>query len=200
MEFGVLLKAVKKLLDAPRDHDGATNLLAWDAGVRPWVDALLPPALKVHCADVLADFFAGKWSGEKEKPYENLAAMCTKFGLPPRGVAIRHVSSQPHVFHSTAGGTPVGAIFRHGLFFNARKVFELPRHLRTAERWDDLVELCLANYEFLLAKMSIAPYSEVLADFKVVLPESTEEVFQSLVDALHGVALAVCYFCCLAHL
>jgi hypothetical protein len=75
-------------------------------------------------------------------------------------------------------------------------VFELPRHLRTAERWDDLVELCLANYEFLLAKMSIASYGEVLADFNVALPDSTEEVFQSLVDALHGLACGGGIGCC----
>lgn len=57
--------------------------------------------------------------------------------------------------------------------------------MKEAGRWDELVQLCLANYEFLLAKLSVSSFEELLQDFDVQLPgEEHTLLFEKLLLAL----------------
>jgi hypothetical protein len=187
-ELTALLRALAPWLALPVTVDGTKDVLGLKPAAAAAVQRLLAsPSATRQASELLADFFQGRWAGERAKPFENTPALMRRFTLPVGGEAIRHVALQPHVFPAaatSAGSAANGRVVRNGIEYNARKVNELPLHLRGAERWAELVELCLANYEFLLAKMSVAPAAEVLADFNVELPEATGQVFAPLTAAL----------------
>uniref|UniRef100_A0A915AEJ3 WD_REPEATS_REGION domain-containing protein n=2 Tax=Parascaris univalens TaxID=6257 RepID=A0A915AEJ3_PARUN len=97
--------------------------------------------LSTHSA--LADYFLGLWGGVP-KPFQYTEMQKQRFGvIENEGLADRKVPKQPNIFHSKDGKQ---------IRYNTRKLNELPFHLLRAKRIDELMTLCLFDYEFLYAK------------------------------------------------
>uniref|UniRef100_A0A1I8AA47 WD_REPEATS_REGION domain-containing protein n=2 Tax=Steinernema glaseri TaxID=37863 RepID=A0A1I8AA47_9BILA len=105
----------------------------------------------------IADYFLGTWAGVP-KPFQYTEVQKQRFGLVENeGFADRKVPKQPNIFHIKEGKQ---------IRCNTRKLNELPYHLLRAKRTQELVELCLFNFDFLYAKISSFPLQSVIADFE----------------------------------
>ncbi|CAI5452798.1 unnamed protein product [Caenorhabditis angaria] len=94
------------------------------------------------CHSAMAEYFLGVWGGVP-KPYQYTEMQKQRFGVTENeGLADRKVPKQPNVFHSKDG--------HHR--YNTRKLNELPYHLLRAGRIEELLSLCLFDYDFLHAK------------------------------------------------
>lgn len=107
---------------------------------------------------MIADYFIGTWGGGQEKPFKYTEIQKNRFALSTDdGAADRKVPLQPNVYHS-----PDGNVSR----FNGRKFGELAFHLTRSQRFTDLFEMVLFNYEWLHSKLSCCPLQAVLDDFE----------------------------------
>ncbi|VDK17375.1 unnamed protein product [Anisakis simplex] len=110
---------------------------------------------RTHSA--LADYFLGIWGGVA-KPFQYTEMQKQRFGIVDNeGLADRKVPKQPNIFHSKGGKQ---------IRYNMRRLNELPYHLLKARRLNELLSLCLFNYEFLYAKVSSFPLQAVIGDFE----------------------------------
>ncbi|GMT33781.1 hypothetical protein PFISCL1PPCAC_25078, partial [Pristionchus fissidentatus] len=108
------------------------------------------------CHSSIAEYFLGIWGGVP-KPYQYTEMQKQRFGVAENeGLADRKVPKQPNVFLGK-DGKPIR--------FNTRKLNELPYHLLRAGRTEELLNLCLFNYDFLQAKVSSFPLQAVIGDY-----------------------------------
>ena len=90
--------------------------------------------------------FLGTWGGRRKKP---IVLTRRKKALPD---ADRQVSSQPLLFAKDV--------------YNIRKLSELPYHLIRAEKFEDLDDEILFNFEWINAKIKGQSLSDVLLDYE----------------------------------
>lgn len=106
---------------------------------------------------MIADYFIGSWGGI-EKPFKYTEVQKSRFNLQSdEGSADRKVPPQPNVYY---------AVDMSVARFNVRKFGELPFHLTRSERFTDLFDMVLFNYEWLHSKLSCCPLQAVLNDFE----------------------------------
>ncbi len=111
----------------------------------------------------MADYFLGKWSGGKKKPFRYSDIVYKRMSLKTRdGSADRKLPSQPLKWktRSTKRGMEVR--------YNLRKLTELPYHLYRSERYDELWKEVFYNYGWLHAKVKATSVMDVLADATLV--------------------------------
>ncbi|CAI4228678.1 unnamed protein product [Auanema sp. JU1783] len=130
------------------------------------------------CHSYMAEYFLGVWGGIP-KPYQYTEIQKQRFGVTENeGLADRKVPKQPNVFYSKDGSHR----------YNTRKLNELPYHLLRAGRIEELLNLCLFNYDFLQAKLCCFPLASVVSDYEdAILRIKEKEVVRQLhllVDAL----------------
>ncbi|CAB0044685.1 unnamed protein product [Trichogramma brassicae] len=114
--------------------------------------------LATYFHSMIADYYLGIWGGGVAKPFKYTEIQRHRFNLQDReGIADRKVPEQPLAFYSKEG-----KISR----YNLRKFGELPFHLVRSNRFKDLFESVLFNYEWLHAKLSSCPLQAVLSDFE----------------------------------
>ncbi|KAL7293010.1 hypothetical protein TKK_0013456 [Trichogramma kaykai] len=114
--------------------------------------------LATYFHSMIADYYLGIWGGGVPKPFKYTEIQRHRFNLQDReGIADRKVPEQPLAFYSKEG-----KISR----YNLRKFGELPFHLVRSNRFKDLFESVLFNYEWLHAKLSSCPLQAVLSDFE----------------------------------
>ena len=102
----------------------------------------------------MADYFSGKWSNGKKKPFEYTKAQMKRFGLDDaKASEDRKVPSQPFMYQSASR--------RDDLRFNLRKMSELPFHLIKSRRYKDLKKEVLFNFEYILAKIRSSSVHEL---------------------------------------
>lgn len=106
-----------------------------------------------QCHSAMAEYFLGVWGGIP-KPYHYTEMQKQRFGVTEHeGLADRKVPKQPNAF----GQQRLGPIFwiskSSNWRYNTRKLNELPYHLLRAGRADELLNLCLFNYDFMQAKV-----------------------------------------------
>lgn len=111
-------------------------------------------AVEIHSK--MSEYFLGTWSAKK-KPYVD------KSGA--KNSMERLVAKQPLMF-DTSLKNPV---------FNLRKLSELPFHLLRSHQNNKLVQECLGNFEFLLAKLRGLSLEHVLDDFSSYLEVKGED-------------------------
>ncbi|CAB3397348.1 unnamed protein product [Caenorhabditis bovis] len=108
------------------------------------------------CHSAMAEYFLGVWGGVP-KPYQYTEMQKQRFGVTENeGLADRKVPKQPNVFTTKDG--------YHR--YNTRKLNELPYHLLRAGRIEELLSLCLFDYDFLHAKVSSFPLQSLIADYE----------------------------------
>uniref|UniRef100_A0A0N4ZF20 NACHT domain-containing protein n=1 Tax=Parastrongyloides trichosuri TaxID=131310 RepID=A0A0N4ZF20_PARTI len=106
----------------------------------------------------IADYFLGIYGGGVQKPFQFTDLQKQRFGVfEKEGLADRKVPLQPNVFYDKEG-----KIKR----YNTRKLNELPYHFLKASRYQDLMSLCLFNFDFLQAKVASFPLQAVIADYE----------------------------------
>ncbi|CAB3365460.1 Hypothetical predicted protein [Cloeon dipterum] len=106
----------------------------------------------------IADYFLGIWGGGVPKPFKFTEIQRHRFNLASKdSSADRKVPTQPLVYY-----TKEGKVSR----YNLRKFGELPFHLVRSQRFDDLFEHVLFNYQWIHAKLSSCPLQAVLSDFE----------------------------------
>ncbi|RWS28545.1 NACHT and WD repeat domain-containing protein 2-like protein [Leptotrombidium deliense] len=105
----------------------------------------------------LADYFLGKWAGGRMKPFRYTEMQRKRFGLiEEHGSADRRVTLQPNNYCNSDGK----------INYNLRKLNELPFHLCRANRFKELFEEVLFNYEWLHSKLNSCSFQSILADFE----------------------------------
>ena len=114
---------------------------------------------KVYMHTVMADYFGGKWSNGKNKPFQYSELLRQRFKINARtGFADRNVPSQPNLFVSNERSHNV-------LRYNMRKFAELPHHLLQSFQIDVLCKQILFSYSWLHGKASSGPLITVMEDF-----------------------------------
>uniref|UniRef100_A0AC35UEM1 NACHT domain-containing protein n=1 Tax=Rhabditophanes sp. KR3021 TaxID=114890 RepID=A0AC35UEM1_9BILA len=105
----------------------------------------------------IADYFLGIWGAGIPKPFNFTDLQRQRFSLYEKeGLADRKVPSQPNVLLAQEG---------EKTRYNTRKLNELPYHLLRAQRFQDLLDICLFNFDFLQAKVASFPLQAVIADY-----------------------------------
>ena len=124
-----------------------------------------PQSSTVHSN--IAEYFLGKWSDGKKKPFINKKGEHLEMD--------RLVAQQP-LMYDTSEECPV---------FNKRKLAELPYHLMKSKRMKELKEAALCNYDFLLAKIRSMSHGLVMEDLRMAVNEfPDDEEFRLLYDTL----------------
>lgn len=116
----------------------------------------------------IADYFAGRWSGDVPKPYKD------KHG---ESEAIRYVASQP---------------IQLGNQMNERKLKSLPYHLAMSGNLSDLKKECLLKFDFLIHKLLCLHTQDLLDDFDLAISLFPgEQDLRSLSQAINLSAAAL---------
>ncbi|XP_076461539.1 uncharacterized protein LOC143294026 [Babylonia areolata] len=114
-------------------------------------------AAELHGA--MADYFLGSWS-LRPKPLELYKGKTASYEDCVRGLP-----AQPLFFQ---GGVKK--------VFNLRKLQELPYHLACSDRWDDFHANVACNADWLVASCHVLGVTALLAQFKVMLARSTDDL------------------------
>jgi WD40 repeat protein len=119
----------------------------------------------------LANYFSGRWAKEKKSFYYQPHQL----GLFARELSLKYGEEKwKQVRDNGAAADEDRKVQEQPLYFdqeqfqfNHRKLVELPYHLIRCGKWgqDLLAEHCLANYDFLLAKLRATSVPDVIADF-----------------------------------
>ncbi|ULT89955.1 hypothetical protein L3Y34_008385 [Caenorhabditis briggsae] len=133
------------------------------------------------CHSAMAEYFLGVWGGVP-KPYQYTEMQKQRFGVTENeGLADRKVPKQPNVFSSKDGNHR----------YNTRKLSELPYHLLRSGRVDELLSLCLFDYEFLHAKVSSFPLQSLIADYEDAIQNVRDvEILRQLTLAVDALRLS----------
>ncbi|EFP10882.1 hypothetical protein CRE_30786 [Caenorhabditis remanei] len=133
------------------------------------------------CHSAMAEYFLGVWGGVP-KPYQYTEMQKQRFGVTENeGLADRKVPKQPNVFSSKDGNHR----------YNTRKLNELPYHLLRSGRVDELLTLCLFDYEFLHAKVSSFPLQSLIADYEDAIQNVRDvEISRQLTLAVDALRLS----------
>lgn len=120
-------------------------------------------AFSSHIQDHLVQFFTGKWSEGKEKPFEYTDFQVKRFGLSSsKDAKDRKVPKQPYVTRYTVGDNVE-------LRFNKRKLSEVPFHMIKMKRYDALKQNVFFNYEWLFAKLKSSSIQQLLEEFEIFM-------------------------------
>ena len=136
--------------------------------------------LKLHT--LLVDYFLGKWSNGKVKPFTNKSGEA--------GEENRLVAAQPNVFEKReeelVGDKKRGKSGQDSSdVFNYRKLSELPRHLIRSRDLENLCEHVLFNFDFIFTKLCAFGYQTLVEDVVEASKEFPEEKeIKTLVEVL----------------
>uniref|UniRef100_A0A0K0FUG2 NACHT domain-containing protein n=1 Tax=Strongyloides venezuelensis TaxID=75913 RepID=A0A0K0FUG2_STRVS len=127
----------------------------------------------------MADYFLGIYGGGVKKAFQFTDLQKQRFGLfEKEGLADRKVPLQPNVFYDKE---------KKVKRYNNRKLNELPYHLLKSSRFQDLLNICLFNFDFLQAKIASFPLQAVIADyedaitkFKININDENRELIRQL--------------------
>lgn len=117
--------------------------------------------IRTHSA--LADYYMGKWSKGRKKPfrYSALLAKHLKRDSSTEVEADRKISPQPLKWKTkTAHGVKVE--------YNLRKLSELPYHLFMSGRHTELLQQVFYNYKWLHTKLRATSLTDLLSDLALV--------------------------------
>ena len=129
----------------------------------------------------MADYFLGIWGG-RPKPFQFSENQRRMFNLTTtEGEADRKVPLQPLIFATTnANGSTANSNIR----YNLRKLSELPFQLIRAQRFEDLYNHVLFNYDFIHAKLSCMPLNLCIFDYESSLESTFDKEVKLMSDAL----------------
>ena len=103
----------------------------------------------------MADYYIGKWSGTRRKPFKHPTVLMAKYKLVERdGALCRFVPTQP-------------LSFGDHMVCNSRKLSQLPYLLVKSERFDDLKSDVLCNYDWIASKLRTTTIQRVISDFEL---------------------------------
>ncbi|CAG5115605.1 unnamed protein product [Candidula unifasciata] len=124
----------------------------------------------------MAEYFLGTYGGGIPKPFEYSELQRQRFHLEDKkSSADRKVPPQPVEFTDSQGRV---------IRYNLRKLNEMPWHLVRSERYQDLYEKVLFNYEWLHAKLSSMPLQSVVADYEDLLTHAYDKDVRIIADAI----------------
>lgn len=124
----------------------------------------------------MAEYFLGTYGGGIPKPFEYSELQRQRFHLEDKkSSADRKVPPQPVEFTDSQGKV---------IRYNLRKLNEMPWHLVRSQRYQDLYEKVLFNYEWLHAKLSSTPLQSVIADFEDLLSQVFDKDVRLIADAI----------------
>ncbi|XP_060064911.1 NACHT and WD repeat domain-containing protein 2-like [Ylistrum balloti] len=119
----------------------------------------------------IADYYMGKWSGARKKPFHYPSVILTKRNIAnSESEACRLLPKQPHLF----GTSEVDERYNH------RKMTQLPYSLMKSERYDDLREQTFCNFDHLYYRIKSSSLQQLLTDI---------DMFEDRQTALVGDAL-----------
>eukprot|EP00045_Choanoeca_perplexa_P013983 m.161258 g.161258 ORF g.161258 m.161258 type:complete len:1031 (-) comp16522_c0_seq1:86-3178(-) len=135
----------------------------------------------------LAEFFLGTWADDIPKPFTNSQAVLERHRVPQLGQSIRMVASQPLIFPN---GTARGVVVKD-VRYNKRKLRELPFHLIAACDWDNAVELCFGNFQFMHYSVAVGNVADLSEDFKALPDEVAaplRPLYRTFRESAHALA------------
>ncbi|XP_033746900.1 NACHT and WD repeat domain-containing protein 2-like [Pecten maximus] len=119
----------------------------------------------------IADYYLGKWSGARKKPFQYPSLLMTKRKIVnAESEACRLLPKQPYLFGTSIVDER----------YNLRKMTQLPYSLMMSERYDDLREKALCNFDHLYYRIKSSSLQQLLTDI---------DMFEDRQTALVGDAL-----------
>ena len=115
----------------------------------------------LHLYKVLAEYFAGVWGGEREKPFKFTKFQQKKLGILSNDAALpRYVPDQPSIYQQ-----PDGSLDIENIKFNRRKMSELPNACEAVMNTEDMTafvaEQIVFNQQFLTAWLGVSPWEDI---------------------------------------
>ena len=128
----------------------------------------------------LAEYFAGVWANDKEKPFIYTEFQQKRLGISnPEASAVRYISDQPTIF-----GSGMTVVDKKDLGVNRRKLSELPQACLTVLKHEDIThfvaEHVALNQSFLGAWISLTRWEEI-SDFFIEITEEHQHLEKSYV-------------------
>lgn len=156
---------------------GGTPLLSWTESFihKAAVERYTRKTSTKHKLNaVLSDYFLRQWRGEARQP-----SVCDSFSEVPSGDDVKQQRL----------GEPIPILPEASRRFNRRVSQVLPKCLAAAERYDVLKSEILCNLEWIRAKLTTTPITELFMDYGHAVDKESQLVLVALQMASRSLAL-----------